>query len=477
MAGRDRDEEMLHIVMFPWLAFGHLIPFLELSNRLAEMGHRISFVSTPRNIQRLLPNTSPNSSSHQLNFISLPLPRVENLPDQAESTTDLPIDDVPYLKKAYDGLQVPLSNFLESSKPDWIIHDFISYWVPSMAAKHGIPSVFLSLFNASFNAFVGPPSISESSRSNPEQLCLPPEWIPFPSNLAFRKHEIASLSNNLAANVSGATDVFRFAKAVEDCSFVAIRSSMELEPEMFNLLEQKLFEKPVVPIGFLPPPRQDKQEYDWARISDWLDKHKQGSVTYVALGTEAALSQQEITEMALGLELSDLPFFWVLRKPSGFTEDPFGMLPVGFEERTKGRGYLCNGWAPQPRILGHASVGCFLTHCGWNSIIEGFVSGCSLVLLPFIHDQAINARMLVWKNMGLEIERDDKDGLLTRESVSRALRTVQVEEEGQSLKYRAKAKELKEMFGDKVQNDKYLEDFIRHLKVHKSIRRLTSSNV
>ncbi|OUZ99748.1 UDP-glucuronosyl/UDP-glucosyltransferase [Macleaya cordata] len=480
----DQEEDIkqqLHIVMFPWLAFGHLIPFLEISKCLAQKGHRISFISTPRNLQRL-PKIPPNlSHPHLLNFVSLPLPQVDNLPAQAEATIDLPLDQVPYLKKAYDALEGPLSNFLiqTSCTPDWIIYDFAPHWLPSMASKLGVPCVFLSLFNASFNAFIGHPSEAGILGMKPDQFGVPPDWIPFPSNLAFRKHEILKISSNIGENVSGVTDVFRVVNAVQGCDFVAIRSSMEFESEWFNLLEKKLFQKPVLPVGLLPPPPSvlqghDQEQYikneEWVmRISEWLDKQGKGSVVYVALGTEATLSREELAELALGLELSELAFFWVLRRPAGSTtEDPTDLLPVGFQDRTRGRGFMCMGWAPQTKILGHPSVGCFLTHCGWGSTIEGLVSGCPLVLLPLINDQALIARLLVWKKMGLEIERDEEDGSFTRESVAKSLRTVMVDAEGAET-YRAKARELREVFGDKVRNDRYLDDFVSYLKERKRV--------
>lgn len=94
------DDRKLHIVMFPWLAFGHIIPFLELSEAIVRKGHKISFISTPRNIDRL-PKLRPNVSS-SMTFVKIPLPQVEGLPENAEATMDVGSEDVDFLKKAYD---------------------------------------------------------------------------------------------------------------------------------------------------------------------------------------------------------------------------------------------------------------------------------------------------------------------------------------------------------------------------------------
>ncbi|MCL7028015.1 hypothetical protein MKW94_014504 [Papaver nudicaule] len=481
MASHNQDQDQLHIVMVPWLAFGHLNPFLELSVSLANMGHHISFITTPRNIQRLLPNLSPNlHSSSRISFVSLPLPKDENLRDQAESTIDLPSEEVPYLKRAYDGLEGPVSSFLETSKPDWIIHDFAPYWLPAIASRLNIPCCFFTIFNASVNCFFGPPSVfwesgendTSSEKKKPMDLTVPPSWIPFPSNLAFRSYEFGKVFGTVEIKLSGVTDGHRISSAINGCEIMAIRSCLEVESEFLALLGN-LFKKQVIPVGLLPPPPPspdminelgDTHE-EWVQMRKWLDKQEQGSVVYIALGTEAALSQLEITELALGLELSKLPFFWVLRKPTGSTEDPLNMLPVGFVERSRENGFMCMSWAPQMRILQHPAIGGFLNHCGWSSVIEALGFGCPLILLPMVNDQPLNARTMVWKEMGLEIERNEEDGSFSRESVAKSLRSVMVNADGE--KYRCKARELKQVFGNELLNDGYVEKFCHYLKEHK----------
>jgi len=113
------QNEKLHIVVFPWLAFGHMGPFFELAKLIAQKGHKISFVSTPRNIHRL-PKV-PENLQPLVDLIELPLPRVDKLPENAEATVDIPHHLIPHLKQAFDGLEQPLTMFLERCKPHWII--------------------------------------------------------------------------------------------------------------------------------------------------------------------------------------------------------------------------------------------------------------------------------------------------------------------------------------------------------------------
>ncbi|KHN05397.1 Putative UDP-rhamnose:rhamnosyltransferase 1 [Glycine soja] len=118
-------HKKLHIVVFPWLAFGHMGLYFELAKVISQKGHKISFISTPRNIHRL-PKV-PKNLQPFVYLIELPLPHVDQLPENVEATVDIPQHIVPYLKKAYDGLQEPLTKFLERCKPDWIIFDFAPY--------------------------------------------------------------------------------------------------------------------------------------------------------------------------------------------------------------------------------------------------------------------------------------------------------------------------------------------------------------
>ncbi|KAI6687893.1 hypothetical protein NL676_024721 [Syzygium grande] len=153
----QHGHESLHIAMFPWLAMGHLIPFFQLSKHLAQRGHKISFISTPRNLQRL-PKIPQNLSS-LINLIPLPFPHIPNLPPHAECSADTSFSKQQLLKMAFDKLQPTVTCFLESSKPDWIIYDFASHWLPSTAAELGIHRCFFVLFNAAVLCLMGPPTI------------------------------------------------------------------------------------------------------------------------------------------------------------------------------------------------------------------------------------------------------------------------------------------------------------------------------
>ncbi|XP_062028292.1 UDP-glycosyltransferase 91C1 [Rosa rugosa] len=457
---KQKDKTVfLHFVVFPWLAMGHLIPFFHLSKLIAQNGHRVSFISTPRNLLRLPKIPSHSPLSPLITLVPLPLPHVENLPDDAESSADVPYNKQQLLKKAYDLLELPLANFLESSAPDWVVYDYASHWLPPLAAKLGVPRAFFCCFNAACMAFVGPPSLlidGQDSRTKAEDFTVVPPWIPFKSDMSFRYHEVAKYVH---ANESGTPDTVRFGIAIRGSDVVLMRSSDEFEPEWFELLRELYGRsKPVLPVGFLPPLVEEKP----TRVKDWLDKQRVNSVVYVALGTEATLSQEELTELALGLELSGLPFFWVLRDSPESTQSVSEMLPNGFVERVKDRGMVHFGWAPQVGILNHDSVGGFLTHCGWNSMIEGLGFGRVLILFPMLNDQGLNARLVNGKGLGVEIPRNELDGSYTRDSVAEFVRLAMVDDSGELL--RRRVKEMKGMFGDRNRNNRLENEFICFLE-------------
>ncbi|KAG5534320.1 hypothetical protein RHGRI_022448 [Rhododendron griersonianum] len=287
--------------MFPWLAFGHMIPFLELSKLIAQKGHKISFLSTPRNINRL-PKIPP-SLSPLINFVKLPLPHVANLPENAEATTDLPYEKVKYLKIAYDRLQTPVTQFLKSSNPDWVFFDFAPYWLPQIASNLNISTAYFNILNAAILGFLGPVPVlkgEEDFRTKPEDFLVPPKWIPFESTVAYRLFEILRIFNDgVVGDQENVSDVHRFAFTIEGCDVIAVKSCSEFEPEWFQLLVD-LHRKPVLPVGLLPASVDDGGNHGsgvegggWSEIENWLEKQEKGILEEKKLGYSIPRDEQD----------------------------------------------------------------------------------------------------------------------------------------------------------------------------------------
>ncbi|KAF8690657.1 hypothetical protein HU200_041030 [Digitaria exilis] len=489
MAGdkqQQQQEQSLHLVVFPWLAFGHLIPFLELSKRLAARGHAVTFVSTARNIARL----PPEGLSGRVRMVALPLPAVDGLPEGAESTADVPPEKVELLKAAFDGLAAPFADFLAAAcagdreeeegvfgrKPDWIVLDFAHYWLCPIADEHQVPCAMFLIFTAAWVVYCGS---REENINHPrvtvDDFMPMPRWFPSPPSLTFRRHEAAWIAASFRPNASGVSDIDRFWQTEQRCRLLLVRSCPELEPRLFPLISD-VFRKPaVVPTGFLLP--EDKPTTDATRSGAvrWLDEQPPRSVLYVALGSEAPVTAENVRELAAGLELSGERFLWALRPPSGAGGGggdgaaAVAMLPEGFEARTRGRGVVCAGWVPQVRVLGHVAVGAFLTHCGWGSVTEslGF-GGHPLVMLPFITDQGLIARMMAERGVGVEVaRRDDDEGWFGRDDVAAAVRRVMVEER-KGLAHNARSLQRLVLGDDGGREERDVDEVVECFRRHSS---------
>ncbi|KAE8661172.1 UDP-glycosyltransferase 73C4 [Hibiscus syriacus] len=126
------------------------------------------------------------------------------------------------------------------------------------------------------------------------------------------------------------------------------------------------------------------------------------------------------------------------------------MKEDGFEERTKGRVLVVKGWAPQVLIFSHPAIGAFLTHCGWNSTIEGISAGIPLITLPFIGDQFCNQKLAVQilkTGVSLGVDKptmfgNEKSGfLLKKEQAQNAIHQL-MDEGDEGTERRKRAKEL-----------------------------------
>ncbi|KAE8668404.1 UDP-glycosyltransferase 73C4 [Hibiscus syriacus] len=201
--------------------------------------------------------------------------------------------------------------------------------------------------------------------------------------------------------------------------------------------------------------RGNKASIDEQQCLKWLDSQETNSVIYACLGSISTVKCPELIELGLGIEASNKPFIWVLRGNNATSNEvEKWMAKDGFEERTKGRGLVVKGWAPQVLILSHRAVGGLLTHCGWNSTIEGISAGIPLLTFPLFGDQFINEKLAVQilkigVSLGINKPTNIGDGksgfLLKKEHVKNAIEKLMDEgDEGMERRKRAR------VFGEKA---------------------------
>lgn len=129
-------------------------------------------------------------------------------------------------------------------------------------------------------------------------------------------------------------------------------------------------------------------------VMSWLDAREDDHVVYVCFGSQTVLTKEQTLALASGLEKSGVHFIWAVKEPVE-GESPRGNILDGFDDRVAGRGLVIRGWAPQVAVLRHRAVGAFLTHCGWNSVIEAVVAGVLMLTWPMRADQYTDASLVV----------------------------------------------------------------------------------
>lgn len=195
---------------------------------------------------------------------------------------------------------------------------------------------------------------------------------------------------------------------------------------------------PILPVKPSSSPAEKRH-----KCLQWLDKQEPKSVIYVSFGTTTSVSDEEIKELAQGLEQSKVKFLWVLREADKSNifdgEDRKAELPEGFEESVKGVGLVVRDWAPQPEVLAHPSTGGFMSHCGWNSCIESITMGVPVATWPMHSDQPVNAALIVdILKTGLPVRQLSSDKEVVRAStIGTTVKRLMASEEGDGIRKRA----------------------------------------
>jgi len=240
---------------------------------------------------------------------------------------------------------------------------------------------------------------------------------------------------------------------------------VNLQPPVLNV-------GPLVPSGYLNGEHSEDirfgtsflTEYD---SSEWLDSKPNGSVIYVSFGSTGHASKAQLDEIAIGLKDSGHPFLWVLR-PDIVSSTVSNCLPDGFLDEIRSQG-LVVPWCNQLQVLSHPSVVEFITHCGWNSMLESIVLGVPMLGFPFWADQFTNCKLMAdeWK-IGYRLREEGQagdNGVIVREDISRAIRKL-FSDEGKEVKKNVEA--LKDCARIAVRSggssDKNIECFIEGLK-------------
>ncbi|KAF7804390.1 UDP-glycosyltransferase 73C2-like [Senna tora] len=488
------NNHIPHFILFPLMAQGHTIPMIDIARLLAQRGVIVTIFTTPKNASRFDSVLSRAVlSGLQIRLLQLQFPSKEaGLPEGTE-TFDM-LSSVDMVFGLFNGINM-LHNTAEKlfdelkPPPTCIISDMCIPWTIQLAQKYGIPRIAFhgfSCFCLHCLHKIRSSKVAESITSESEYFSVPD--IP---------HHIEVTKDQIPGSMSEDERMKGLGEKMMDAEMksygVIINTFEELEGEYVRDYKKERKGKVwcIGPVSLCNKEDLDKaQRGNKASITQsecfkWLDSQKPQSVVYACLGSLCNLISSQLVELALALEASKKAFVWVIRGGDKMQELEKWMEEDGYEERIKGRGLLIRGWAPQVLILSHPSIGGFVTHCGWNSTLEGISAGVPMVTWPLFADQFLNEKLVcqvlrVGVSVGVEVQmkwgEEEKIGVVVKkEDIRKAIDMVMEEGEEESEERRKRAKELSEMAKRAVENggsshrniSLLIEDIMQHASKEK----------
>ncbi|KQK13112.1 UDP-glycosyltransferase 83A1 [Brachypodium distachyon] len=397
------------VMVLPFPAQGHVIPLMKLSQKLVEHGLEVDFVNTEFNHGRVLEALAEEEGAEAIprgiHMLSVPdgLGPADDRADIGKFVKDLPA-----------AMSAPLQELIRSRETKWVIADVSMSWALELASAAGACVASFSTYSAAVFALrlSVPKLIADGvidgsgivKRHRIQQVPpLDAAEIPWVS--------LGSTPERRRINVQ---NVLRTNQWIPLAETVICNTSMEMEPDALSLLPNTLPLGPLVARksrlagSFLP---EDET------CLAWLDAQAPGSVVYVAFGSTGVLGAAQLQELADGLAIAGRPFLWVVRRPAGAGEEDEEWLDA-FRRRADGALGMVVGWAPQQRVLAHPAVACFVSHCGWNSTVEGVLHGVPLLCWPYFADQFCNQSYVcnVW-GTGVKLCRDEGRGVVAKEEI------------------------------------------------------------
>ncbi|XP_048535869.1 scopoletin glucosyltransferase-like [Triticum urartu] len=380
-AGRD------HVVVFPFMAKGHTLPLLHFATALAvhQKNLRITVVITPANLA-FARSRLPAS----VRLAVLPFPSLPPLPSGVESTDTLPGPDLyPTFLRATALLRAPFAEFMASlpAPPLVLVSDSFLGFTHRVAADAGVRRIVfqgMSCFSmATCRSLITspPPSVAEHGASfhvahMPEHVRITAADVPDTiTKLGDAEDPVTRfLIDDIGESDARSWGVLVNSFAMLEEDYVSAFMSF-YQPGARAWLVGPLF----LAAGDVPE-REDEQDPEGCLA--WLDEmaERPESVVYVSFGTQAHVSDEQLDELARGLVQSGHPFLWAVR--SGAWSPPVDVGP---------HGRIVRGWIPQRSVLAHPAVGGFLSHCGWNSVMESLAAGKPVLVWPQMAEQHLNA--------------------------------------------------------------------------------------
>ncbi|MED6223302.1 hypothetical protein PIB30_072661 [Stylosanthes scabra] len=429
-----------HIAIVPSPGFSHLVPILEFSKRLLHLHHEFR-------VTCIIPSLGPPPPSSQtylqtlpptINFIFLPPISKHQLPQHLHISQQIQLG----VTHSLPHIHQELKSLCSRTRVVALVVDVFANPALDFARDLKLLSyVYLPLSAMIASFYFHSKTLDQvlsSKDMDPQEPIILPGCVPIAySDLPQPCYDLSSEAYK--------EFLIRSRRCLSLPDGVLVNSFLELEEETVRVLKEQIRGKPkIFPVGPIIQSMSIDHKNGLECLT-WLDKQEPSFVLYVAFGSGGTLSQEQSDELAFGLELSGVKFLWVVRAPSdkasagyfgGAAEESLRFLPHGFVDRTKNHGLVVPFWAPQIQILTHGSVGGFLCHCGWNSVLESVVKGVPIVAWPLFAEQSLNAVLLT---DGLKVAlrpKVNENGIVPREEIAKVVSGLMRSAEGADIRKR-----------------------------------------
>ncbi|KAK3001231.1 hypothetical protein RJ639_020358 [Escallonia herrerae] len=390
------NQPQPHVALLPSAGMGHLTPFLRLAAMLASRSCTVTLIT-------IQPTISEAESTHITSFFATH-PHINRLDFHvhpsapSDTTTDDPFfirfGAISHSGHLLGPLLCSLSPPLSAIFSDFILTSGVSqvcehlcipnYTVITTSARFYSLMACLPYLSLEDHAKTGG---SDNDVEIPGLGSLPPSIIPPP---LFN-------SNHLFTNI-----IETNARFLPKAKGIFLNTFDGFEPETItaqNNGEVLTNLPPVLPIGPYEP-----YELKQGHHIPWLDDQPAESVVYVSFGSRTTMSKDQVRELGKGLKRSGHRFLWVLKASKVDKDDKEGveeLLGHSFLEETKNEGIVVKEWVQQEEILAHPAIGGFISHCGWNSVMEAAQTGVPVLAWPQHGDQKVNAEVVEKAELGI----------------------------------------------------------------------------
>ncbi|XP_024970293.1 UDP-glycosyltransferase 88A1-like [Cynara cardunculus var. scolymus] len=435
---------MATIVLYPSPGMGHLVSMVELGKLI--LNHHPSFSVV---LLTLIPSFNPASTASYVRHISHTFPAItfHHLPDIPLDTDLYPTMGAAMFelfRRSATNIEHALQSISLSSHITVFIIDLFCTPAMTAAANLNIPVYYFFTSGAcclaQFLYFPTMHRTTTASFRDMNTLIHSPGLPPIPSS---------ELPSPLLDRTSAVySDLLVFCEQLPKSAGIIVNTFDSLEPKAIKAITDGLCvpDQPTPPIYTIGPLIAAGGDGSHECLN-WLDLQPSQSVVYLCFGSLGLFSSHQLKEIATGLEKSGQRFLWVVRTPpSNNKMDRFQpppepdldlLLPEGFLDRTRDRGLVVKTWAPQVAVLNKDSVGGFVTHCGWNSVLEAVIAGVPMVAWPLYAEQRFNKVVMV-EDMKVALPMEELDGgMVAAMEVEKRVRQVI---EDKSLRDAAKAR-------------------------------------